>query len=101
VSWGSTYGATKEAFLNLSKQYKELAHLHLDWIFPFPHNFLSIIDNFDRIIVPELNHGQFADYLAAHYKKPIIKINKIKGHPFFEEELTAEISEILTKNAEF
>lgn len=101
VSWGSTYGATKEAFLNLSKQYKELAHLHLDWIFPFPNNFLSIIERFDRIIIPELNHGQFADYLAAHYKKPIIKINKIKGHPFFEEELTADISEILNKNAEF
>lgn len=95
LSWGSTYGAVKEAFLSLSHNVKNIAHLHLDWIFPFPKNFLSLVHNYDKIIVPELNHGQFADYLAAYYKKPIYKINKIKGTPFFEEELTKEITDIL------
>lgn len=95
LSWGSTYGATKEAFSELAKQFHEIAHLHLDWIFPFPKNFLSTINSYDQIIVPELNHGQFADYLGAFYKKPIFKINKLKGNPFFEEELTVKISDIL------
>lgn len=92
LSWGSTYGAVKEAFLQLSHTSNHLAHLHLDWIFPFPKNFLSLIDQYDQIIVPELNHGQFADYLAAYYHKPIHKINKLKGTPFFEEELMTYIS---------
>jgi 2-oxoglutarate ferredoxin oxidoreductase subunit alpha len=95
LSWGSTYGAAKEAFQTVSKTNKEIAHLHLDWIFPFPKNFLTLIHNYDCIIVPELNHGQFADYLASYFKKPIYKINKLKGTPFFEEELIKEISDIL------
>jgi 2-oxoglutarate ferredoxin oxidoreductase subunit alpha len=95
LSWGSTYGAVKEAFQTIGKINTDTAHLHLDWIFPFPKNFLSLIKNYDKIIVPELNHGQFADYLASYFKKPIYKINKIKGNPFFEEELIQEISSIL------
>lgn len=95
LSWGSTYGAVREAFQIINNSSADTAHLHLDWIFPFPQNFLSLIQNYDSIIVPELNHGQFADYLAAYYKKPIYKINKIKGTPFFEEELTKEITDIL------
>ena len=95
LSWGSSYGAVKEAFQTINKLHTDTAHLHLDWIFPFPKNFLNIIQNYKSIIVPELNHGQFADYLAPYFKKPIHKINKIKGTPFFEEELIDEISEIL------
>jgi len=91
LSWGSTYGAAKESFQSLSSFSSTLAHLHLDWIFPFPSNFISLISNYNQLIVPELNQGQLADYLAAHYKKPIYKINKIQGTPFFEEELTKEI----------
>jgi 2-oxoglutarate ferredoxin oxidoreductase subunit alpha len=95
LSWGSTYGSVKEAFQALSKEAKDLAHLHIDWIFPFPKNFLSVIHHYDQIIVPELNHGQFADHLATSYKKPIHKINKIQGTPFFEDELIKEINDIL------
>jgi len=95
LGWGSTYGAIKEAFLTLSQEYNDLAYLHLDWIFPFPKNFQALISNYDSIIVPELNHGQLADYLAAYYTKPIYKINKIQGVPFFEEDLISEISTIL------
>jgi 2-oxoglutarate ferredoxin oxidoreductase subunit alpha len=95
LSWGSTYGAVKEAFHAINKDVNDLAHLHLDWIFPFPKNFQSIINHYDRIIVPELNHGQFADYLAAHYKKSIFKVNKIQGTPFFEDELIKSIIDIL------
>lgn len=93
LSWGSTYGAVKEAFNSLSSSYSNLAHLHLDWMFPFPKNFLSLLSNYEKIIVPELNHGQFADYLAAYSSIPIHKINKIKGLPFFAEELIREIQE--------
>lgn len=98
VSWGSTYGAVHEAFTTLRANERPLAHIHLDWVFPFASNFLNILSNYDQIIVPELNHGQFAKYLAEYTSKPIHRINKLQGMPFFGEELADNIISIMDKH---
>lgn len=91
VSWGSTYGAVKEAFNIVKSANKEIAHIHLEWILPFPKNFLNLISNYNKIIIPEINSGQFASYLAQFTNKSIVQINQVKGSPFFEVELANEI----------
>lgn len=95
LSWGSTYGAVREATLLACKKQVSIAHLHLEWIYPLPKNFDTIIANYSSIIVPELNNGQLADYISTVYKKPIHKINKLKAQPFFEEELSEQILSIV------
>jgi 2-oxoglutarate/2-oxoacid ferredoxin oxidoreductase subunit alpha len=92
ISWGSTYGASREAVLALLDEGKSLAHLHLEWIVPLPENFEEIILPFDKIIIPELNQGQLADYLASKTNKKIERINKVQGLPFYKEELMASLT---------
>ena len=46
-------------------------------------NAISYLSRFKRIIVAELNTGQFADYLQMHMPgREILRINKVEGQPF-------------------
>jgi 2-oxoglutarate/2-oxoacid ferredoxin oxidoreductase subunit alpha len=72
-----------------------IAHIHLDWIFPLPANFEAMVKDYKKIIIPELNNGQLANYLRAYTQIPIFKINKIQGVPFYSEELIEEFKRIL------
>jgi len=91
ISWGSTYGSVRDAIQLLNADGIKIAHIHLEWLFPFPKNFLELINSYKNAIVVELNNGQLANHLAHYYDKPIHSVNKVKGLPFYENELKDEI----------
>ncbi len=96
ISWGSTKGVISEALkeLNSVNSNRGFAHLHLDWIYPLPANFQKIIAPFSLLVIPELNNGQLANYLASLTSKKIHKINKTHGLPFYSEDLMRDFLNI-------
>jgi 2-oxoglutarate/2-oxoacid ferredoxin oxidoreductase subunit alpha len=95
ISWGSTYGSVKEAIYIVKEKGHKIAHIHLEWVQPLPINFIEIINKYDRLIIPEINSGQLASYIAQYTKKPILKINQVKGAPFYEAILAEEILQLI------
>lgn len=92
VTWGSTYGAVVEALkLVVSARNTAPNHLHLECLFPLNASTISSINNYSKIIIPELNTGQVAHYLKTLISIPIIQINKVQGEPFIPEELCDKI----------
>lgn len=88
VGWGGTYGH----ILSAVKECGDVSYVHFDYINPLPSNTGEIFSKFEKILVCELNSGQFADYLRAQFpEKAFIKFNKIQGQPFLVSELVAEI----------
>ena len=87
VGWGSTYGAITDALVELAASGIQVAHLHLDYISPFPSNLEEIFSKYSRIIVAELNLGQLALLLQGKYAIRIEKINKVQGKPFKVSEI--------------
>lgn len=69
VSWGGTYGVMMEAVQELHKQGKSVSLAHFHYINPLPRNTEEIFSKFKRIIVPELNMGQFVLHLRMHFQK--------------------------------
>ena len=83
VGWGSTEGHLHAAANELGC---DLAHFN--YICPLPKNTYEILNQYKRIIVCELNTGQFATYLRAQF--PDLKIeqyNEIQGQPFAVERI--------------
>ena len=83
VGWGSTEGHLHAAANELGC---DLAHFN--YICPLPKNTYEILSQYKRIIVCELNTGQFAAYLRAQF--PDLKIeqyNEIQGQPFAVERI--------------
>ena len=67
-----------------------------NYINPLPDNVDEIFSNFKKILVCELNLGQFAYHLRSKFPKyNYLQFNKIQGLPFLISELKAKFIEIL------
>ena len=96
VGWGGTYGTLYGAVNELQKEGGNIAFAHFNYINPLPANTEEIFSKHKRILVCELNMGQFASYLKSqfpqfHYEQ----YNKIQGQPFTIEELKNKFSKLL------
>ncbi|MFZ1429335.1 MAG: 2-oxoacid:acceptor oxidoreductase subunit alpha [Geminicoccaceae bacterium] len=95
VGWGSTYGPIARAVANARARGLDVAHVHLRHIWPLPKNLGQLLGTFERIIVPEMNHGQLVTLLRSEYLVPAKGLSKVTGKPFTVAELDAAIEAAL------
>ncbi len=83
VGWGST-----EGHLHASADELNCALAHFNYINPLPKNTEDVLRRYRRIIVCELNAGQFAAYLRSKFEGlHLEQYNEIKGQPFAVERI--------------
>ena len=96
VGWGGTYGALVSAVNDLQEEGKSVAMAQFSYINPLPPNTADIFKGYKKILVAEINLGQFASYLRSkHPQFEYLQYNKIQGLPLFISELKVKINEIL------
>ncbi|MDD2425638.1 MAG: 2-oxoacid:acceptor oxidoreductase subunit alpha [Bacteroidales bacterium] len=96
VGWGGTYGHLYTALKQLHKEGKSVSLAHFDFILPLPKNTAEIFSRFKKIIVCELNSGQFANYLRTiHQQFQYHQCNKVQGQPFTVKEIVEAVNAIL------
>ena len=96
IGWGGTHGHLLSAVSELNKKGKKLALAHFNYINPLPKNTAEVIKRYKKVIVCELNSGQFATYLRANVPGVEFKqYNKVQGQPFTTSELVEAIGEML------
>ncbi len=98
VGWGGTYGHILSAVNEVRKSGKEVAFAHFDYIFPVPSNTAEVFSGFKRILVCELNSGQFAAYLRNLYPEmEFVQCNKVQGQPFLVKEIVESINRYIQR----
>jgi 2-oxoglutarate ferredoxin oxidoreductase subunit alpha len=97
LSWGSTYGVVKTAVNQLIDEGFSVGHAHVRYLNPLPKNLEEIIKRFDKVIMPEMNNGQFIKVIRDKFLVPAIGLNKIKGLPFATQEIIDKVKEVATK----
>ncbi|MBQ7984729.1 MAG: 2-oxoacid:acceptor oxidoreductase subunit alpha [Bacteroidales bacterium] len=97
VGWGGTAGALRTAVEKVRNEYgKKIAYTHFNYISPLPKNTEEILRRYKKIVVCELNMGQFVNYLRMNYQGLIFRqYNKIQGLPFEVGELVDEFLKII------
>ncbi len=96
VGWGGTYGALVSAVKDLHEEGKSVALAQFNYINPLPGNTAEIFSHYKKILVCELNLGQFALYLRSkHPQFEYLQYNKVQGLPLFISELKVKIKEVL------
>ena len=96
LGWGGTYGHLRTAAQDLCKAGRKVAFTHFRYINPLPSNTGEVLRKYKKVIVAELNTGQFADYLQAKYPDVRIeRINKVQGQPFLVEEVIEGVTRIM------
>ena len=88
VGWGGTHGSLYSAVEKLQKEGLNISLSQFNYINPLPKNTAEILNNFNKIVVCELNNGQFVNYLRMKNQGVIFnQYNKLQGLPFTTSEL--------------
>ncbi len=94
LGWGSTFGAIRTAVERARALGRAVSHAHIRHLNPFPRNLGAILDNFNRVLIPEMNLGQLAMMVRARYLVDAITLPKVEGRPFRISEIRAKIEEL-------
>ncbi|MBT8259445.1 MAG: 2-oxoacid:acceptor oxidoreductase subunit alpha [Bacteroidia bacterium] len=97
IGWGGTYGSLHSAVKQMNELgYKNVGYAHFNYLNPLPKNTEDVFQRFKKIVVCELNNGQFATVLRSQFKGfEFEQFNKIQGLPFNNSELTTKFKEMI------
>lgn len=94
VGWGGTYGHILAAVQELRVDGKDVSFVHFDYIDPLPKNTAEVFSGFKKIIVCELNTGQFAAYLRNVLPQyEYLQCNKVQGQTFLVRDIVDSVTE--------
>jgi len=91
VGWGSTYGPIHQAVTRARAKGMSVSHIHVRHIWPLPGNLGDLLRGFDKVLVPEMNTGQFKTVLRDQYLVDAQPLNKTSGQPFTIAEIESAI----------
>jgi 2-oxoglutarate ferredoxin oxidoreductase subunit alpha len=96
VGWGGSSGYAMTAVRELQLEGYSVSFANINYINPLPRNIKEVFSKFRRIVVAELNLGQFADYLRIRFQEfKYDQINKVQGLPFTINEIKDKCIKIL------
>ncbi|NLP57659.1 2-oxoacid:acceptor oxidoreductase subunit alpha [Lutibacter sp. B1] len=97
VGWGGTYGTLLSAVKQLNEEgCKNIGFAHFNYINPLPKNTKEVFSKFKKVIVCELNNGQFANVLRMNFSGiEFLQFNKIQGLPFGNTELMDKFKQLV------
>ncbi|MBN1145167.1 MAG: 2-oxoacid:acceptor oxidoreductase subunit alpha [Bacteroidales bacterium] len=98
VGWGGTYGALYTAVVEMQEEGHSISLAQFNYINPLPLNVSDVFSKFRKIIICELNLGQFAAYLRSKLPQhTYLQFNKVQGLPFLISELKHKFTEVLNE----
>ncbi|MEE2908062.1 MAG: 2-oxoacid:acceptor oxidoreductase subunit alpha [Planctomycetota bacterium] len=95
LGWGSTSGAIAAASMILAEEGCPIAYAHLRHLNPFPSNLESLLQTYERVIVPEVNLGQLCTLIRGTFMKDAVSISEMKGRSFKTNELVDRIKAVM------
>lgn len=96
VGWGGSFGYLITAVRELQSEGYKISLVNFNYINPLPGNVKQVFTKFKKILVCELNLGQFADYLRMkHQEFTYDQFNKIQGVPFTVNEIKEKCIKML------
>jgi 2-oxoglutarate ferredoxin oxidoreductase subunit alpha len=98
VGWGGSYGYRVMAVRELQAEGHKISNVTFNYLNPLPRNVREVFSRFKKIVVCELNLGQFANYLRMKYPEfHYEQINKVQGLPFTIREIKEKCLKLLEK----
>ena len=67
LGWGSTWGAITSAVMRARAEGRRVAHAHVTHLNPLPRDLGDIVRRYPKVLVPEMNLGQFYRIIRAEY----------------------------------
>ena len=92
VGWGSAWGSITAAVQRLRAAGADIARVQVRTLNPLPANLGRVLRGYERVVVPEVNLGQFATILRARYLVDARSVTQVRGQPLGLDELTDRLA---------
>lgn len=92
LGWGSTLGPITAAVRRVRAAGRVIAQTHVRHINPLPANLGEILKSYDKVVVPEMNLGQFTQLLRAQYLVDAECISRVRGLPISPSDLANDLT---------
>ena len=97
IGWGGTYGSLHSAVKQMSDEgFDNIGFAHFNYINPLPKNTEEVLKKFKKVLVCELNSGQFVQVLKVNFNGiDFLQFNKVQGLPFANNELKQKFKSLV------
>jgi 2-oxoglutarate ferredoxin oxidoreductase subunit alpha len=95
LSWGSSFGAVRQAAYNLIKKEFSVSHCHLKYLNPFFQHLDKIFNSFKIVLVVENNLGQLIIKVRAEFSLYTESFCEVRGKPIIVSDIEKKVINIL------
>ena len=95
LSWGSSHGACRAATESLLSENLKVGHVSINWISPLPKDLGEILNNYKKVLIPEVNTGQFRQIIRAEYLVDAIGLNEVQGKPLGASKIEEKVKDLI------
>ncbi len=95
VGWGGTHGALRQAVGVLRKEGKSVSHVQIRHMWPLNPKLGDLLKSFKKVLVCELNLGQFRSVLKSEFLVDVLGYTKMQGKPFTVAEICNAVTEMV------
>ena len=95
LSWGSGHGASRAATELLLSENIKVGHASIKWISPLPSDLGSILKNYNKVLIPEVNTGQFRQIIRAEYLVDAVGLNEVQGKPLGASKIVEKVKDLI------
>ena len=96
VGWSGTYAHLYTAVEKANAAGTPVAFAHFNYINPLPKNAAQVLKSYKKVLVCELNTGQFAGYLRGKIPGAnILQYNQVQAQPFQVSEIIEAINKTM------
>jgi len=97
LSWGSPHGACRAATEDLLSEKYQVGHVSVQWINPLPSDLKEILGQYKKVLIPEINAGQFIKIIRGEFLVDAIGLNEVRGQPLNASTIVEKVKELINE----
>lgn len=97
LSWGSAHGSCRAAVETLLKEKLKVAHASVQWVNPLPPDLKNILSKYKKVLIPEVNTGQFRKIIRSEFLVDAVGLNEVRGKPLSPASIIDKAKELINE----
>ena len=97
LSWGSAHGSCRSAVEALLEEKLKVAHVSVQWVNPLPPDLGNILSKYKKVLIPEVNTGQFRKIIRSEFLVDAIGFNQVRGKPLSPSSIVDKAKELINE----
>ena len=97
LSWGSAHGSCRLAVETLLEEKLKVAHASVQWVNPLPPDLKNILSKYKKVLIPEVNTGQFRKIIRSEFLVDAVGLNEVRGKPLSPASIIDKAKELINE----